>query len=66
MSSDLQILRPAQVASVLGVHRATLWRWIKRGDFPAPLQLGRNAIGFRQSDICDWLASRPTGDSSPT
>ena len=58
MSADLRIMRPAEVANTLGVHRCTLWRWIKRGNFPAPLQLGRNAVGFRQSDVAAWLDSR--------
>ena len=64
MSADLRILRPAEVAKTLCVHRCTLWRWIKQGAFPAPLQLGRNAVGFRESDVSDWLESRPTGDSA--
>jgi len=61
MSADLQLLRPAEVASLLGVHRSTLWRWVKRGGFPAPLQLGGVAIGFRQRDVAEWLDARPSG-----
>ena len=64
MSTDLRILRPAEVADLLGLHRCTIWRWIKRGDFPEPLQLGRNAVGFRRSDVVAWLDSRQSGDSA--
>ena len=69
MSADLQILqilRPAEVAETLGVHRSTLWRWRQRGDFPAPLRLGPNAVGFRRSAIEAWIESRQSGDSSST
>ena len=66
MSADLQLLRPGQVAGLLGVHRCTLWRWIQRGDFPEPLRIGRNATAFRQSDISDWLETRQSGDSAGT
>lgn len=62
MSADLRILRPAEVAKTLGVHRCTLWRWIQDDAFPRPVKLGRNAIGFRRSDIAAWVDSRPTSD----
>lgn len=62
MSGDLQLLRPAQVASLLNVHRCTLWRWMKAGNFPEPVKLGAKATGFRRSDVEAWLASRPTSN----
>jgi predicted DNA-binding transcriptional regulator AlpA len=36
----------------------SLKRDVRAGRFPAPLELGRNQIGWRQSWIEDWLASR--------
>jgi len=63
MSADLRLLRPAQVAEALSIHRSTLWRWVKRGDFPAPIQLGRNTVAFRESEVRAWIDSR-TGDSA--
>jgi prophage regulatory protein len=29
-----------------------------RGDFPRPVRLGKRAVGWRESDLQDWLASR--------
>ena len=60
MTADLQLLRPVQVASLLGVDRTTIWRWCRAGTFPAPIKIGRSATGFRQSDVAAWLESRPT------
>ena len=64
MSAQLQLLRPAQVASLIGVNRTTLWRWTKKGSFPAPVQLGRNAVGFRQAEVAAWIESRPASTNS--
>ena len=63
MAANLQLLRPAQVAALLNVHRCTIWRWVSQGRFPAPLKMG-TATGFRQSDVADWIDSRPA--SLPT
>ena len=54
-----QILRPAEVAAMLGVTRSTLTRWRQRDGFPQPLKLGPGAVGFRRSDVEAWLADRP-------
>ncbi len=58
MSADLQLLRPAQVASLLVVSRSILWRWDKRGDFPRPLKVCRNATAFLQTESAR-LAGKP-------
>lgn len=58
--SALKLLRPNEVASLLQVHRTTLWRWIQKGTFPKPIKIGSHAVAFRQSEVEDWLASRPT------
>ena len=54
------ILRPAQVAERLAITRSTLNRWRQRDDFPKPLRLGPQAIGWRRADIERWLSDRPT------
>ena len=60
MSTTDQILRPAEAAAMLGITRSTLNRWRERPGFPQPLRLGPAAIGFRASDLRDWLDNRPT------
>ena len=53
------ILRPREVIELVGVSRATLDRWRRSGAFPAALQLGEQAIGWRRSTVLEWLDSRP-------
>ncbi len=43
-----------QVASLLKVCEATVYRWRRDGDFPPPLKLG-SSNRWRLSDIEDWL-----------
>lgn len=54
------VLRKRAVCTLLGVSLAHLDRLRQRGDFPAAIRLGEQAIGFRRSDIDAWLAARPT------
>jgi len=54
------ILRFAEVLALTGFKsRTTIWRKLKSGDFPDPIDLGGDQIGWLQSDIEEWIASRP-------
>lgn len=57
---NAQVLRPREAARYVGVSRPTIDRWRKAGKFPKALQLGAQAIGWRRSDLDDWLNNRPT------
>jgi predicted DNA-binding transcriptional regulator AlpA len=54
------VLRPRQVMALLGISRTTLWRlWSRQKLLPPPLQLGPNSVGWRESELRDFLAGRP-------
>ena len=56
-----KILREPEVLERVGISRSTLYRWIKSGDFPEPVQLGppgSRAKGWFEEDIEEWLRSR--------
>jgi prophage regulatory protein len=40
-------------------NRPTLYRWIAEERFPPGMLLGENTRAWRESDVEDWLASRP-------
>ena len=58
MMSDV-MLRPHDVMVRTGLSRTTIWRAVRAGTFPAPLELGENSIGWPAAVIDDWLKSRP-------
>lgn len=59
-----EILRLPDVLEMIGVGRRTLYRWSRNGDFPAPIQLGPNSIGWRRADVEEWIESRPTATAA--
>ena len=45
-------LTDREVAARYGVHRTTIWRWVKRNDgFPAPLRLSAGCARWRETDL---------------
>lgn len=50
-----KILRPIEVTELLNIGMSTLYNWIKRPDFPQKIQLGKNAVGFFEHEITEWL-----------
>jgi prophage regulatory protein len=41
---------------VLPVSRATLWRMVRRGSFPAPVRLAQRVTAWRVEEVRRWLA----------
>ncbi len=54
-----RIIRAKKVSEQVGKSRVQIWRDVRAGEFPAPIQLGPNSIGWYEDEIADWLASRP-------
>ena len=50
----LQIMRPKQVAELIGIHRVTLHRWVRAGTFPAPRRYGPNTVGWPAHVVDAW------------
>ncbi len=54
------ILRRPVVEALTGLSRSTIYQLMADGRFPRPVQLGPRAVGWRQSEIADWIARRTT------
>jgi len=58
-----RILRQQEVRQLIGnPSRATLYRWIQRGEFPPPVTLGGGSVGWRESVVQSWIEDRPKAD----
>lgn len=56
-----RIIRLPEVMQTIGIRgKSTIYRWVKNQEFPAPLSLGGSSVGWRESDIQAWMASRPS------
>lgn len=59
MNQTSLILRSPEVCRRTGKSRAQIWRDVRNGNFPAPIQLGPNAIGWHAEEVDEWLKTRP-------
>ena len=51
-------LRRKQVETRTGLSRSTIYQYIKDGVFPKPVPLGPRAVGWLESDVSEWIATR--------
>lgn len=52
------ILRRPQVIARTGLKRTAIQDRIRAGTFPRPVSLGARAVGWVESEITAWIASR--------
>lgn len=53
-----RIVSPRQLLDLTGLSQATIWRMVARGDLPRPIRLSPGRVGWPESEIRAWLASR--------
>ncbi|GGH18126.1 transcriptional regulator, AlpA family [Cribrihabitans marinus] len=63
--SNLKILRRRDIELIIGLSRSTIYKMIADGDFPQPIKIGARAVGWRESDVSEWLDSRSQDDIEP-
>jgi predicted DNA-binding transcriptional regulator AlpA len=42
----------------VGYAPASIWRKVKNHEFPAPFQLGPNAVAWDEIEVLDWLEAK--------
>lgn len=57
-----RILRLRTVLDLTGLSRATLYRKVKEGSFPAQVQIAARCVGWHESAISEWLRQPMTYD----
>jgi len=50
-----QILRRKDVESMVGLSRSTIYKLMNQGLFPKAIRLGPRAVGWRISEIENWI-----------
>ena len=53
-----KIVRLPAVKEVSGLCRSSIYEGVAAGTFPAPVKIGLRAVGWRSSDLTDWLETR--------
>lgn len=52
------VKKPGNDAPIIPVSPSTLWRWVRTGQFPAPLKIGPNITAWRVADVRAWMQSQ--------
>lgn len=50
-----QLYTGPEVAALFRLHIATIYKWLRTGDFPAPVRIGPRAVRWRGADLIDHL-----------
>lgn len=53
-----RFLSPEEVVSRTTLSRTTLWRMVRRGDFPKKTVLSPGRIGWSEKAVNAWIAER--------
>ncbi|OLP05153.1 helix-turn-helix transcriptional regulator [Rhodoferax antarcticus] len=53
-----KLLRLPRVQDLTGFGKSSIYAGVKTGTFPAPVRLSARAVGWRESDIFQWIESR--------
>ncbi len=55
---SMKVLRLPSVCELTGVPRSTLYLYIKNNQFPKPIKLGIQSVGWIQEEVEQWLRQR--------
>lgn len=55
---NARILRLPEVKHLTGKSRSTIYANMRSGVFPLPLHTGVRSVGWLESEIQNWIASR--------
>lgn len=61
MNVPKKFLRLPAVIEMVGMKRATIYKRIKAGTFPEPVQIGPRAVAWDETTLANWQASLETG-----
>jgi prophage regulatory protein len=57
----MRILKTNEVVKIIGLSKVTIWRMERSGTFPKRINLSDRRVGWVESEILEWLDSRPKG-----
>lgn len=63
-SEPVRMLRLAQVATMTGLSKATVYQLQRQGDFPQRVQLTAGRVAWVEAEVQAWLAARIASNQS--
>lgn len=65
MTGRKHILRYHDLPSITGLSEMSIRRLVAAGDFPPPLRLSPNAVGFDSQAVDNWISERVPATAQP-
>lgn len=53
-----RLISGPEVQARLSVSRCTVWRMVRRGDFPAPVRVSPGRVAWSAGDVDAWIAGK--------
>lgn len=54
-----RVVSMSEVVKITGLGESTIFRRAANGTFPSQIKLGSRRSGWFESDLAEWLATRP-------
>ena len=64
-TNPITLLRRNQVEVITGLARSTIYKLIKAGSFPKPIQLTDKAVAWPSNLIDSWVSEKVTPSEEP-
>ena len=58
--SDQTLIRPRNVAAMLGISRKHLYALAEQPDFPKRIYISDRVVAWRVRDLEEWIAAKPS------
>ena len=49
-----RLLRLAEVSTMVGLKRSSIYRYVSEGRFPAPIRVGYRSVRWKLADVLAW------------
>lgn len=59
MNTESRLLTRQEVETKCRLGRSTIYRKMRDGTFPLPLKIGVRAVRWPETEISEWIKSRP-------
>lgn len=57
-TAENRILRLPAVLDRVGLKKSAFYVLVREGQFPKPVKLSERAVGWKSSDVVQWIESR--------
>jgi prophage regulatory protein len=54
----IRLIRLPEVMDQVGLSRSTIYLYIQKGEFPAPVKLGSRSVAWNSEDIDAWIQEK--------